>query len=264
MNTSTNMEREDIFGMETLNYNRYLPNTEQRLRRLGKLVKKPVCLLLPGPSIYQLENRIGELGDVCYATVNDFWIFEEKILSRIDRKFDIVLASADECGIPNDTHIEYLERGDDNIFISSRKAWGKFDITKYDDKLLFFETDPPPLIRPVPTADEPLTFRPLASFALLLVIMNLTGAKDIFLFGADGGYKIGQKLYYEDWPSQSWGRLSMDTRILNENFQTILARSCSLCGLEPTKIWNVSPNSMYECFEKINYEEAIKRLIERP
>ncbi len=173
------------------------------------------------------------------------------------------MASADECGIPNDTHIEYLERGDDNIFISSRKAWGKFDITKYDDKLLFFETDPPPLIRPIPTADEPLTFRPLASFALLLIMVNLVGASEVFLFGADGGQKVGGKLYYEDWPSQSWGRLAMDTRILNENFRTILRRACNLYNVEPARIYNVSPNSAYTCFDKIDYEEAVKRLIEQ-
>jgi len=103
----------------------------------------------------------------------------------------------------------------------------------------------------------------LASFALLLIIVNLAGARDIFLFGADGGKRIDGKLYYEDWPSQSWGRLAMDTRILNENFQTIQRRACSLYGVEPSRIWNVSPTSAYECFEKIDYEEATKRLTER-
>ncbi len=217
-------------------------------------------MLLPGPSIYRLEKNILALdnGDICFATVNDFWIFEEKILSQIERRFDVILASADECGIPNETHMEYLDREDNNIFLSTKKAWG--DKIPKTEKLLFFETDPQPLVRPIPTGEEPLTFRPLASFALMLFILTIAGAREIYLFGADGGNSLNGKLYYEGWPSQSWGRLIMDTRILNENFSLIMERICKLYRIDPPNIFNVSYNSAYTCFRAIEYESAFNNL----
>ncbi len=252
--------------MERLNFDRYLPNTEQRIQKLEEIIGgRQVAILLPGPSIYQLDTSILSLqnSDICYTTVNDFWIFEEEILSQIDRTFDIVLASAAECNIPTAEHIEYLERKDKNIFLSTKQAWGK-SLNKYfnqfDEKLLFFETDPPPNVRKIPGPEEPLTFRPLPSFALLLFIVMIAGAEDIYLFGADGGKQTNNQLYYRDWPSQSWGRLMMDTRILNQGFPVILNRVCKLYGIQPPKIFNVSPENNYECFEKINYADAWERL----
>ncbi len=263
---SINMGIERRFGMGKLQFDRYLPNTEARLERLGEVIaERPLAILLPGPSIYQLEKSFLGLqnSNICYATVNDFWIFEEEILSQNDLTFDVILASATECNIPTAEHIEYLGRGKDNVFLSTKVAWGEAlnkYLPEFDSKLLFFETDPPPNVRVIPSVEEPLTFRPLASFALLLLICIIGGAEEIYLFGADGGQYSDNQLYYRTWPSQSWGRFMMDTRILNENFPIILKRVCDLYRIKQPKIYNVSTKSNYECFRKISYADAFDSL----
>jgi len=259
-----------------MNFGQYLPDTESRIKRLSDLVKRPVGVMLSGASIEELEGRIEEFGDMCWASVNDFWIKEDRILSKVGKKCEVVYCGAPECDIPTEEHIEYLSRKTPNMFVSLRKAFQRdFDEVqgKYDDKLLFVNVDESGTIRQVPNESEPLHFRALPSFALLIFVLTIAGAEKVILFGADGGRIGDNPLYYGDVLKDmvkvgggmqvrggSLGRLMLDCRILNENFPQILRRVCKLYNVKEPEIINCSPESNYDIFKKMTYDETLEIL----
>ena len=200
------------------------------LSSLTKIIaNRPVAVLLPGPSIKNFKK-----GKYCYATVNHYWLFEE----AFDVKFEIVLAAAVENTESIVRYFEFSKR--DNVAFITTDALGLEGIK--------FKTDEPNIVRKIPTEEEPLSFRALPSFALLILLLTIAGAKKIILFGADGGEVEGEPLYWGEWPSASRGRIDMDTRILNQAFPIILRRVCKLYGIDKPEIKNMSPKSHYTCF----------------
>lgn len=212
------------------------------MNRLTKIINnRPVAVLLPGPSLVKIKDLDG----FCLASVNHYWVIEK----LIGRRIEVLLTAAVENKEYLTKYIDFLKRK--NSIILTTDAFLPNLPEKYKDKLLLFKTDEPNVIRQVPTKEEPLTFRALASFSLLLFLLTIAGAKKITLFGADGGELKGYPLYIKDWPSDSLGRLMMDTRILNQAFPIILRRVCKLYNLELPTILNMSPESYYTCFEKV-------------
>lgn len=249
-----------------LNYTHYLPDTEKRIERLKKIINgRPVAILLPGPSILELERRIGELqGDICYATVNDFWVMERRLTHRIGKNLTAVMCSAIECNVPSTIHMDFMNRREDNVFISelagyhhNRLSWPTF-YKDYGDKLLYFIADRSEKALTVPTEEYPLNFLAQASFAILTCLMAIGGSPLIVLFGADGG-RIGKDLYLNDWQSDSESRLRYDTLLFNKTMPDIMERVNKLYGVKPT-ILNCSEQSHYTPFEKVSYNRAIKEL----
>lgn len=104
----------------------YLPNTEERLARLTEIVGgRDIALLAHGPSIGELERRIGEITDrdVCYVGVNRFSVLETGILSQIGRTAEVVCpTNSTEFQAQGDKIIDFLERTDSNMVISPRYA----------------------------------------------------------------------------------------------------------------------------------------------
>ena len=101
----------------------YLPNSEERIAHLRKIINgRPVVILGAGPSIEELEQRVGELrdADICYMGINKFFIPETYILNKINKRFSVVTCSGRE-GLPAIIKgvIDFLERDEDNMFISS-------------------------------------------------------------------------------------------------------------------------------------------------
>ncbi len=80
-----------------LNFRHYLPDTEERIERLRRVInKRPVAIILHGPSVTELEERITELDDcdICYFSLNAFRVPEKHILQKINRNLSIVMYSA--------------------------------------------------------------------------------------------------------------------------------------------------------------------------
>ena len=124
----------------------YLPNSEKRIEQLRKIINgRPVAILAAGPSIYDLERRIGELrhADICYVGMNRFFVQEKYILQKINKHFSICLNIVFLQNFVND----FLDRDEENMFIawlftqdvelfrSFPSRHYKF-LSKYDKKLL--------------------------------------------------------------------------------------------------------------------------------
>jgi len=161
-------------------------------------------------------------------------------------KIDILLAAADENKEEIQRYKDYVEDG--GLLLSTKGMGIK------DGRVIYFQTEAPNIIRKIPTPEEPLTFRALPSFALLILIVTIAGCRYIDLYGADGGELDGE-LYWGDWPSSSRGRLDMDTKIMNENFPVIMKRVCKLYGIDEPEIINHSERSHYTCFPKLSSPE---------
>lgn len=203
------------------------------MKRLTDIINnRKVAILLPGASLNGAEIEDG----FCFATVNHYWLLED-----FGIQFDVVLASAVE-NIPDiEKYKEFIQR-EGVVFLTTDLLDG--------GNVIHFKTDLPNVVRKVPTKEEPLTFRALASFALLILLLTIAGAKEIHLYGADGGQIPDKPLYFKDWPSDSLGRIMMDTRILNQAFPIILERVCQLYQVEIPLIINHSSGSYYTCFTK--------------
>ena len=95
-----------------LNFRHYLPDTEERIERLRRVInKRPVGIILHGASIAELEGRITELEDcdICYFSLNAFRGIEEHILQKINRNLSLIMCSAAPGKQMNDI-IDFLER----------------------------------------------------------------------------------------------------------------------------------------------------------
>ena len=260
-----------------MNYNRaeYLPDAEEKVARLQALVKgRPVAILAAGPSIKQLEERIGELAneDICYFGFNKF-TQEEHILKQIGERLTLFMASDRECIPPvMDDIFKFLDRGDRNIFLSS--FWrNTFELTKidinqfiktYDKKLLFFSLKAMPY-NASPNSNEPLHFFVGNSLQILIQIAMISKSPRIVLFGADGGYPKGAtECYYrqgEYWDKKGVNEaLIFDTNWFNVIMPVSCRNTCETFGLMPPEIINCLSESNYNVFPRVTYDEAIKYL----
>lgn len=83
------------------------------------------------------------------------------------------------------------------------------------------------------------------------------GAKEIYLFGADGGLISGRPLYYK-FGKTAIDDLDNDTKKMNESFWNRANKM--LCNADKlTKIVNISPQSKLDCFPKMPVSELIKK-----
>ena len=160
----------------------YPQNTENQVKYLREVIAgQPVAILLPGPSIQGLEERILELKglNIKYATCNDFWVMEQRILSYIDWHLDIVMCSAKECGVPSPGHLDYLMRNEKNLFVTEKAGYYEehlaFDdfVGLFGSKLFFFVADRTPNAIMKPNKDFPLHFPAQASLSILLALCHI-------------------------------------------------------------------------------------------
>ena len=257
----------------------YLPNSEERLAHLRKIINgRPVAILAAGPSIHELEERIEQLrqADICYFGINKFFVQETHILQKINKQMSVVSCGGRE-GMPEiiSPVIDFFNRDEDNMFISSfwRDPFGLVNnfnlrqfLDRYDKKLLFFSIDKRGA---VPNNNYPLHF--IESNSLLMQIqMALIGqAQSIVLFGADGhGGEGSKKCYYRHdeyaIPGWSWINESLmnDTRhFFNSIAATAIKNTCKTYNLPLINILNCSPKSFYTPFPKISYDEAFEYLL---
>lgn len=255
--------------------NDYLPNSEERIEKLRKIVcGRPVAILAAGPSIKELEKRIDELhnADICYFGLNSF-VQETHILQQIDKHLSIYV---DGCSrnipITIKNIINFLNRDEDNMFVStfydnSFELLGTdFDlnqfISKYDRKLIFISIS---LERTAPNSNSPLHFI-LSNTLLILIQLAIIGkASKIVVFGADG---YCEKTIEEHYYRQSESNYSPRENLINDTnnyFNPIapiaIRNIYKTYNLAPIDILNCSENSFYTPFPNVSYDDAFEYLL---
>lgn len=273
-----------------MNFKHYLPDTKERIERLRKVInKRPVAIILPGFSVKELEQRIRELEDcdICYSGVNSFNVIEKHILQKINRNFSVAICAAYPETKMNSI-IDFLERQEDNIFISEQASFKKKSfrlaqknfaldefIKKYDEKLLFFISIVTPFILTmkgrlfpkIPSREHPLHFRSQNSFSNLLCLVLIGGASKVVIFGGDGGRINNEELFFRyinpkktSINQSGINPYTIDTKVLNATMPLILNRIYKIYNLKPVDIVNCSEKSLYTPFRKVSYDEAFALL----
>lgn len=277
--------RKQELGM--MNFRHYLPNTEERIKRLRKVInKRPVVIILPGSSVRELEQRIRELKncDVCYLGLNGFWIIEKYILEKINRNLSVVMCAANPGGWMDNIN-DFLERREDNIFISVKSSFSSektpkdfdFDefIKKYNEKLLFFISvsnlssiiikQGSVFLRQSPSIKYPLHFLALNSLSALLSLALIGEASKVIIFGADGGRTNPPEVYFGESDSEYQSftpeqKLMIDAENFNKTMPLILKKIYRAYNLKPIDIINCSKKSYYTLFRKLSYDETFDLL----
>ena len=251
-----------------MNYNHYLPDTPQRIEYLKSVIRgRPCVILLSGPSVTKFRQFSLKLKDkdICYASVNDYWIIEKTILYKLDKKLDIVMRSAKECKVPSQPDFDFLDRPTNNIFISERAGYHELQmplsdfLIKYGYKVFFFVAERSEMMRYVPNPQYPLHFFAQASFAILMSILAIGGAPLIIIFGADGGYIRGRELYLNGWGDSSLERLKYDTWLFNNTWPLLRKNLIQTHKVNP-HILNASSRSHYTAMKKVTIHDAFNIL----
>ena len=251
-----------------MNYNHYLPETPQRIEYLKSVIRgRPCVILLSGPSVTKFRQLYRKLEDrdICYASVNDYWIIERNILDKLNKKLDIVMRSAKECKVPCQPDFEFLDRPFQNILISERAGYYEMNmplslfLAKYGYKIFFFVAERSMMMRLVPNPQYPLHFFAQASFTILTSILAIGGAPLIVIFGADGGYIHGRELYIDGWRDSQLERLQYDTELFNNTWPKLRQNLVQTHGVNP-RILNASPRSHYKAMTKVEPHDAFNIL----
>ena len=258
-----------------------LPDTPKRLERLKRLIGgRDVAILAHGPSIAELENKIGDIAgrDICFVGINRFGVTESNILSRIGRRFDIAVpTNPTEFGAQSDRIISFLERDDDNLLITSRYAIaclprplpsGQAFEQQFDEKVIFFYS-----AQNYPaTPHNPIHVIPGNTPSVLIPFLLLGEPQRIFLFGGDGGaglepgrpshYRMDTEEFKGNYDEAAYElfreRLWIDAQQFNQMCEFQATWLSVLHGVPRPPIYIVSPNSNYTAFPCIDYDEALK------
>lgn len=247
----------------------YLPNAEKRLARLRKIIAgRPVAILAAGPSIKELEEKIGELryADVCYFGINNFFVQENHILKKINKRFSVLIeGGGDEEILPIfDKVTSFLDRDDNNMLVSSLSNLKRL-FGKYDEKI-FSPYYTGLADRTVPDNDRPLHFIVGNSVSVLIYLATIGKASKIVLFGADGyaANKDAKEIYYrpKEYGGESQKQLIENT---NKGFNPIirlgLRNIYKTHRLEPIPILNCSEVSFLTPFPKVSYNDGFDFLL---
>ena len=139
-------------------------------------------------------------------------------------------------------------------------------VQKYDRKLLIYDAVWPdnPLYDQVPNLEYPLHFSAYNSLTALLSLIVIGEPSKIVLFGADGGgpyYRENEVMQsYGDSPNQ--GALSRDAGDFNRVMGGILDKIYKTHLVPRVDIVNCSPQSRYEVFPKLTYDQTFAWLKE--
>lgn len=251
-----------------MNYNHYLPDTPQRIEYLKSAIQgRPCVILLSGPSVTKFRQFSLQLKDrdICYASVNDYWVIEKTILDKLNKKLDIIMRSAKECKVPSQPDFDFLNRNQNNVLISERAGYYELQmplpefLIKYGYKVFFFVAERSEMMRHVPNPQYPLHFFAQASFTILMSILAIGGAPLIVIFGADGGYIHGRELYLDGWVDSSLERLQYDAWLFNNTWPLLRKNLVQTHEVNP-RIINASSRSHYTAMKKVTANDAFNIL----
>lgn len=199
---------------------------------------KPIIFIGNGPSAYELQDRIQEFNDksVYWGALGRFWLIEERILSQINKKLDIMYWSKDP-RTPQDTNriLEFGMRGN-NLYITNSKTWYEIRQKAQDWASSIFTTDS--------------HFGPSSLYAALIAFARL-GMQRVILIGFDGGPR-GKVTYFEE-PGNVQAVIR-DTAFMNETFW----RFWEYIGLHRGQMQIINlTGSAITCFPKRTMDEIL-------
>jgi len=235
----------------------------QRLRRV--VAQRPIAVLLHGPSIKTLEQRVGELADldVCYASLNFFKIMETNILDRIGQELDFVYCSSEE-ELPRRLRDieEFLSRSPDKVLITKRGAVEGLGnlVRRFRGQILFVERSLS--WRPKMTQEE----FPNSLTWMLQLLATLEMSPRILLFGADGlvdKQSDARDAYYGKETLRKEGRdccLINDTIKFNTQFTPQMELLYKTRGVARPEILNCNPDTYLTPLPIIDYDEVRNRI----
>jgi len=242
------------------------------------LLKNKICfVLLHGESIERLEDEIIKYKDceIIYVGIGLFTIFEEFILSKINKHLDIVFDCASVADsflykYENEVRLprleKFLEREENNLWVTTwgiiRDSVKKFKpdwLIKYKSKIFvvdnIFPQNKISFYMSVPN-----------SVCLLIAFLLFAQAKKIILFGLDGSLKENNNIdtyykpeYHKKEHLAALGSigntaLKRDTLNFNNKFPTLLNLYRQLFN-NNAEIVNCSPNSKITVIKNISYED---------
>lgn len=211
----------------------------------------PIALLCSGASLHLLEEKITDLAGVrfIWAGMNNYRPVETKILKKVGERFNYLYHSdANEMEEYRQGLIEFMYRRD-STFVTSHgffmKMKDSLDCTYNCNVLLSNYANG---WRLDSTKGH---FNSLTAYLLTLISL---GHKRIFIFGADGGgeYFDHQGPRAGVAPEVVQESLARDTKRMNH---TIWQEISTVEKLPMAEIYNVSPASKLECFDKISIDQ---------
>ena len=223
---------------------------------------RPIAILLHGSSIETLENRIiiefKDL-DFCYISINYFKVMESRILSKINKKLNLVYCSNYKEFITRKEDIEeFVSRENTKLLTTFECLWQTENedfVNKYFDKIhickmIVYENNTYP-----------------NSLAVLLYNLIREGFYKIILFGCDGLLdkeednidKISNTYFGKEQlkrEERDWNLIN-DTKNFNRYFREALWRKLKEEEYSPKlNIVNCSPNSYIKVFNIITYDRV--------
>ncbi len=258
---------------------------ENNLLNLRKVInKRTVGIVLLGKSIENLEINIESLRnkDICWMSLNLFSPVEDFILSKIDKRLDIVY---DSCSLPQslaynyETKIRlpritrYIERNDTNMWITSygiiRDSICPFGLTdwymKQRRKILLVDIL-------FPQTQKSYYMGVPNSATLMIASAIAGGASKIILFGCDGyrgDVDLGAEAYFHpelirleriaNLGSEKDPGINRDTDRFAERITSLINTYNRLFG-NYCPIINCSDRSVYNMFPKINYDKLLEEV----
>jgi len=251
---------------------------------MDRIKDKIVCIMSHGKSIEKLEDYIDKFKDknICWMSFNYWELMEKFILSKINKKLDVVLDCAEtpnwEYGeidnirnferkirIPN--IIKLIKRGTlivSTLSLIREKYPILFDNTIfydwYKDKILFLDN-----------LNIFFPNMPLNSLSRLLAVALIGKPKKIIIFGLDGHLKKtrGLETYYKpklwlerkkllnevEMKNKFKFMLRDDTINIQNKYLEYITKVCKENKVSIPPIINCSPDSKITIFKNINYED---------
>lgn len=205
-------------------------------------ITKPIAICLQGTSIEILQQKINlfKNKDWHWASLNKFQVIEDEILSKTNKKLDIVYCASDQRFKEEKNNIDNFMQKSNTLFITNSDINYRYLHKVYNTELYVF--------------DWGYGFSSL--FAMLCALGKL-GAKRIYLFGADG-IKGEKEVYFcqnkiqENFEARA-NSIIKDTQIMNKIFWDYW----NYIGLKEIEIINVNPNSAIICFQKCSIEKIL-------
>lgn len=221
---------------------------------------KPIFIVLPGPSVENLKNHIVDVNDIypdaIWASMNHYKILEDSILSKVEKKFE-VLGYLDPHILNHymaEIH-EFLDRESNSIFISDYdtiediEKLGGLRVRNLQGSVVYSSYSRGKNPKVSDKFYNTLT-------AMLLTLIGL-GHREFVLFGADGaGPYFGEENNSDrdGIPvNEIQRRLSEDTKFMNEYFWKLKNEITP----EHVAIANCSGDSHLTCFDKVSISEIL-------
>ena len=217
-------------------------------------IDKPVAILLQGPSVSELEDKIHLFKDKdwIWASLNRFQMMDDYILPKIGEELDIVYSSNNGRFDQELRNIKKFISKEGKLFITSKDRFDQHSGI-FDGCSAFIDSMGEDFI--TERSDWSFSTRSPNSLTCLLFSLGRLGAKDIYLFGCDGISREGKLFYHQE----RYPMINSQTSLLEDTLHMNLSFWSNWDSVMPyrPRIINVNPESSVTCFEKCSYEEVV-------